>query len=235
MKRIKFLMAGIMMCISTAAFSQTTNKTDSTVFAFSRAKALAVYQQAQKYNDALMTKQALYDLLVLNNTDSTVMRGLAELYYQNGQFTSSALVSLDFLEKYPGNLIATEIVALSYEQLRLYDKAIEYYQPMWLKTENINILYQIAYLQYSLKRYAEANNNLGIVDSKLADDATIQLNTNSGAVQEVKFKAAVLNLRAMIAADQGDKAAAKGFLNQALALSPDFEAAKAQLDELNKG
>ena len=230
MKRMKFLLAVAVMCISTAAYSQ-----DSTFFANQQAKALAIYQKAQQYNDALMTKQALYELLVLNNRDTAVLRNLAELYYNNRQFTSSALVGLDFLEKHPGNMIATEVVALSYEQLRLYDKAIEYYQPIWLQTENVNILYQISYLQYSLKRYAEASNNLDIVVTKLKDEDTIQLSKSDGFVQEVSFKAAVLNLRALIAVDQGNAEAAKGFLNQALQLSPDFEAAKTKLDELNKG
>lgn len=231
MKRIKFLVAGCMLFISSAAFAQA----DTASVNFLYNKALAVYQKAQQYNDAEITKQALYDLLVLNNRDTAVLRGLAELYYNNRQFTSSALVGLDFLEKYPGNLIATEVVALSYEQLRLYDKAIEYYQPIWLQTENVNVLYQISYLQYSLKRYSEANNNLDIVDTKVKDEDSIQLTTSTGAVQQISFKAAVLNLRALIALDQGNKDQAKGLLNQALQISPDFEAAKNKLEEINKG
>ena len=231
MKRIKFLVVGCMLFASSSAFAQV----DTLISTFAYNKALAVYQKAQQYNDALMTKQALYDLLVLNNRDSTVLRSLAELYYNNRQFTSSALVGLDFLEKYPGNIIATEVVALSYEQLRLYDKAIEYYQPIWLATEDINVLYQISYLQYSLKRYGEANNNLSIVDTKVKDEDNIQLATKNGNVQQVAFKAAVLNLKALIAEGEGKIDEAKSLLNQALQITPEFEAAKDKLAELNKG
>ena len=231
MKRIKFLVVGCMLFASSSAFAQV----DTLISTFSYNKALAIYQKAQQYNDALMTKQALYDLLVLNNMDSTVMRSLAELYYNNRQFTSSALVGLDFLEKHPGNMIATEIVALSYEQLRLYDKAIEYYQPIWLQTENINILYQIAYLQYSLKRYSESTNNLAIVESKIKAEDQVQLGTSDGGVQQVPFKAAILNLKALIAIEQGQNDQAKTFLNEALQLAPEFEAAKTSLEGLNKG
>ena len=220
-----------MLFASSSAFAQV----DTLISTFAYNKALAVYQKAQQYNDALMTKQALYDLLVLNNRDSTVLRSLAELYYNNRQFTSSALVGLDFLEKYPGNIIATEVVALSYEQLRLYDKAIEYYQPIWLATEDINVLYQISYLQYSLKRYGEANNNLSIVDTKVKDEDNIQLATKNGNVQQVAFKAAVLNLKALIAEGEGKIDEAKSLLNQALQITPEFEAAKDKLAELNKG
>lgn len=230
MKRIKFLMVVCVLFASTAAFAQ-----DSTWVANQQAKALALYQSAQKFNDASMSKQALYELYILNSRDTSVLRGLAELYYNNRVYTSSALVGLDFLEKHPGNLVATEIVALSYEQLRLYDKAIEYYQPIWLKTENINILYQIAFLQYSLKRYGEATNNLAIVEGKATDEDTVQLGTSDGGVQQVAFKAAILNLKALIAIEEGNSDAAKGFLNQALQLSPEFEAAKTTLEGLNKG
>ncbi len=231
MKRIKFLVVGCMLFASSSAFAQV----DTLISTFSYNKALAVYQKAQQYNDALMTKQALYELLVLNNRDSTVMRSLAELYYNNRQFTSSALVGRDFLEKYPGNLIATELVALSYEQLRLYDKAIEYYQPIWLQTEQIDVLYQISFLQYSLKRYSEATNNLTIVESKVTDEDKVQLAKRDGSIQQVPYKAAVLNLRALISEGEGKMDEAKSMLNQALQIAPDFEAAKDKLAELNKG
>ncbi len=230
MKRIKFLVVVCVLFASTRALAQ-----DSTYISNEYSKAVATYQLAQKFNDQEAIKDALLDLLVLNNSDSTVLRGLAEFYYNNRLYTSSALVALDFLEKYPGNLVATEIVALSYEQLRLYDKAIEYYQPIWLATENINILYQIAYLQYSLKRHTEALNNLQIIDGKVKPEDIVQLNTSSGQIQQVAFKAALLNLRALIAIEQGNNTEAKNLLNQALQLSPEFEAAKNTLDGLNKG
>lgn len=230
MKRIKFLVVVCVLFASSAAMAQ-----DSTYVSNEYAKAVATYQLAQKYNDQEATKQALLDLMVLNGRDTTVMRNLAEFYYNNRRYTSSALVSLDFLEKFPGNMTATEIVALSYEQLRLYDKAIEFYQPMWLKTENINILYQISYLQYSLKRYTESLNNLQIVDGKVKAEDKVQLNTTNGQIQEIVFKAAILNLRALIAIEQGNNDQAKTLLTQALQLSPEFEAAKNTLDELNKG
>jgi tetratricopeptide (TPR) repeat protein len=230
MRKIKFL---VVLCVLFAAVKSQAQ--DSTYISNEYAKAIATYQLAQKFNDQEATKQALMELMVLNGRDTTVLRSLAELYYNSGRYTSSALVALDFLDKYPDNLIATEIVALSYEQLRLYDKAVEYYQSMWLKTENINILYQIAYLQYTLKRYTEALTNLQIVDSKVTAEDKVQLNTTSGQVQEVAFKAAILNLQALIAIDQKNTEQAKTLLNQALQLSPEFEAAKNALAELNKG
>ncbi len=222
------MIAAVMM-VSVASFGQ-----DSTYLSNEYAKAMAVYNQAQLYNDIEVQKAALYDMLVLDPGDSSVMRTLSEYYYNNRRYTSSALVAMDFLKKYPGNMVATEIAALSYEQLRIYDKAIEYYQEMWLKLDDNNILYQIAYLQYSIKRYEEANTNIGILDSKLKDDAKITLTKQDGSTQEVKFKAALKNLSGLISLDQGNKEDAKARFNEALAFSPDFEAAKMGLEEANK-
>lgn len=230
MKRIKLFTVVVALFFGSQV---STLAQDTTYFQNEYGKSLAVYQLSQRYNDALVTKQALYELLVLNDRDTTVLRSLAELYYGNRQYTSSALVGLDFLEKYPMNLIALEVVALSYEQLRLYDKAVEYYEKIWLQTENVNILYQTAYLQHLLKRHNEAKTNLNIVDSQLTDEDKIQLSKQDGSVQDVPFKAAVLNLRGLISLDQENSTEARNFFNQALELAPDFEAPKNALANLN--
>ena len=63
----------------------------------------------------------------------------------------------------------------------------------------------------------------------------MQLGTSDGGVQQVPFKAAILNLKALIAIEQGQNDQAKTFLNEALQLAPEFEAAKTSLEGLNKG
>ncbi|MGW8121925.1 tetratricopeptide repeat protein [Roseivirga echinicomitans] len=229
MRKMKYWMIAVVMMASVSSFAQ-----DSTYLSNEYAKAMAVYSQAQLYNDIEVQKAALYDMLVLDPGDSSVMRTLSEYYYNNRRFTSSALVAMDILKKYPGNMVATEIAALSYEQLRIYDKAIEYYQEMWLALDDNNILYQVAYLQYSTKRYEEANTNLEILETKLTDENMITLTRQDGTNQEVKFKAALKNLSGLILLDQGNKEEAKVRFNEALALSPDFEAAKMGLEEANK-
>lgn len=231
MKKIKFLVLAITMVFA----SQGVMAQDSTYISNEYAKAIATLRKAEQYNDVLVQKQALTDILVLNPIDSAAMRMLAELYYNTSQFASSALVGLDFLQKYNNNGIALEIVALSYENLRLYDKAVEYYEKLWLKTEDVNVQYQMAYLQYSIERFAEAEANLVMMEGKLKDEDKIALAKSDGTAQEVSFKAAIYNLRGLMAVEQGKNEEAKGFFGQALALSPDFELAKNSLDALNKG
>ncbi|MBO3698332.1 hypothetical protein [Roseivirga sp. E12] len=231
MKKIKFLVLAITLMFG----SQSIMAQDSTYISNEYAKAIALLRKAEQYNDVLVQKQALTEILVLNPVDSAAMRMLAELYYNTSQFSSSALVGMDFLQKYANNEIALEIIALSYENLRLYDRAVEYYEKLWLKTEDIQVHYQVAYLQYSLQRFAEAEVNLNLMEAKLKDGDKIALSKSDGSAQEVSFKAAIQNMRGLMAVEQGKNEEAKNFFSQALALSPDFELAKTSLEALNKG
>lgn len=231
MKKIKFfVLAFALMLTSVSAMAQ-----DSTYISNEYAKALALFDKSQKYNDAVITKQALYEILILSPNDSSALRSLSELYYNSSQYTSSALVGLDMLEKYPNYEIALEIVALSYENLRIYDKAVEYYEKLWLKNDNINVQYQIAYLQYTLKRFTESESNLSLMESKIKPEDKIALNKSDGTIQEVPFAAAIANMRGLMAVEEGKNDEAKAHFTKALSISPDFETAKKSLEGLNKG
>lgn len=229
MRKIKLLLLTALLVFS----AQLTYAQDSTYLSNEYAKAVALYNRAQRYNDAAVTRQALMEMALLNPGDTAVLRSLAEIYFGNGQYVSSALVSMDLIKIHPNNLVALEIAAVSYENLRLYDKAIEQYESMWLNTDNTTILYQVAYLQYMTDKYDAAISNLGILDSRVKADETINLAKQDGNVQEVKFAAALQNLRGLIASDQGDKAKAREHFTKALEISPDFEAAQNSLQGLN--
>lgn len=231
MKKIKFFVLALGLMLATvSAIAQ-----DSTYIANEYAKAIALLNKSEKYNDAVLTKHALFEILVLSPNDSSALKSLSTIYYNNSQYTSSALVGLDMLEKYPNYEFALEIVALSYENLRIYDKAVEYYEKLWLKTENVNVQYQIAYLQYTLKRYTESETNLAMMDSKVKLEDKITLNKSDGLTQEIPYAAAIANLRGLMAVEQGKNEEAKTQFSKALSISPDFETAKNSLEALNKG
>lgn len=214
--------------------SQVSFAQDSAYVNNEYAKAVALYNRAQRYNDAVVSRQALMEMALLSPRDTSVLRTLAELYLGAGQYVSSAMVAMDMVKIYPGDVGALEIAAVSYENLRLYDKAIEQYEAMWLATENTNVLYQVSYLQYLLDRFGESNANLDIILSKLKPDEMILLSKKDGSTQEVKFTAAIENLRGLIAADQGDKEKARGHFTKALEMNPGFEAAQDGLNALDK-
>ena len=228
MKKFKLLFLVLFLAFG----SQMAMAQDSAYVNNEYAKAMALYNRAQRYNDAMVSKQALLEMAILNPGDTAVLRSLAEIYFGNGQYVSSAMVAMDMVKLHPNNLFALEVAAVSYESLRLYDKAIEQYEAMWLATDNSTILYQIAYLQYLIDRFAEANANLDILVSKTADQ-NIGLSKEDGSTQEVKFSAAIENLRGLMALDQGDKEKAKGHFTKALEISPEFEAAQKSLSGIN--
>ncbi|GHE68891.1 MULTISPECIES: tetratricopeptide repeat protein [Roseivirga] len=231
MMKFRLLLMALVLTLS----SQISFAQDSTYISNEYAKAVALYNRAQRYNDGVLTRQALMEMAILSPRDTSVLRSLAELYFNNGQYVSSAMVSMDMVKLHPNNMVALEIAALSYESLRLYDKAIEQYEAMWLNTENTTILYQITYLQYMIDRYEEAKANLNILQSKIKDGDKISLSKQDGSVQEVAFAAALQNLRGLIAKDQGNVEAARTHFTKALEITPEFEAAKNSLAELNKG
>ena len=229
MKRIKLFVVVVALMFSTQLNSLAQ---DSTYLSNEYAKALATYQRAQRYNDALLSKQALVEMSVLSPRDTSVLRSLAELYYNNRQFISSAIVAQDINAIYPTSIVGLEIQALSFENLRLYDKAVENYEKLWLQTEDKYVLFQIAYLQYSIDRFEESKNNLAILISKTTDEDMVQLNKSDGNVQDVKMMAAIENVKGLIAVAQGDNEVARGHFNKALELSPEFESPKLSLDEM---
>jgi len=230
MRRSKVLMMGMMLLVTSAMVAQ-----DSTFFANQYVKGMALLRKAQAFNDVEMEKRALFELIVLNEGDTTILQGLASMYYNEGNYTSSVLVGLDYLKRHPGAVYAIEICALSYEQLRIHDKAIQYYQDLYLRNEEVNILYQIAFLQYTLKRYDESIVNVAALLNKVDPKKTLQLSGKNNRLQSVSFEAALLNLRGLIAAGKGNNEEAKEFFEQALTVTPDFEAAQLSLNELNKG
>lgn len=229
MKRIQLfgLVIALMFTSQIKSFAQ-----DSTYLSNEYAKALALYQKAQKYNDNDLTKYALVELSVLAPRDTTVLRNLAELYFNEGAYVSSAIVAQDLNTAFPNSLVGLEIQALSFENLRLYDRAVENYEKLWLLTEDKYVLYQISYLQFVLERFEEAKNNLEILVSKATDEDKIQLNKSDGNIQEVKILAGIENLKGLIALAQDDQEKAKGHFTKALEIDPAFEAPKSRLEAM---
>jgi tetratricopeptide (TPR) repeat protein len=229
MKRIKLLgvIVVLLFTAQTSTFAQ-----DSTYLSNEYAKSYALFNTAQRYNDASLMKQALVEMIILNPTDTALLRDLAELYYSNRQFVSSAIVAQDINKIYPNSPIGLEIQALSFQNLKLYDRAVEMYEQLWLYTEDNTVLFQTAYLQYTLQRYDEAKTNMDILESKSTQEDTIQLNKSDGTAQEVKLLAGIENVRGLIALEQGSTDQAKVHFNKAIELSPDFEAPKKSLEGL---
>jgi hypothetical protein len=106
------------------------------------------------------------------------------------------------------------------------------YESIYLQTSNVGVLYKMASLQYETKKYPEALTNLDIILTKPeAQTLKATFNDAQGKPKEYILKVSVLNLKGLIV-QETDKVAAKKLFTEALALAPDFVAAKENLAKL---
>jgi len=191
------------------------------------------YAAALQWNDYEVAKDALYDLIIENPGNDSLIFDLALYYYQNQKSASSVLVSSELLKRNPKNAGALEISAGGYEALGVMDKALQNYESLYLITDNVGTLYKMAFLQYQMKRYKESETTADIILSrKEIDTMTASYNGADGKAKEYPIKVAVINLKGLVALDQGDKINAKKLFQQVLVLAPDFALAKENLAKI---
>jgi tetratricopeptide (TPR) repeat protein len=191
------------------------------------------YQAALRYNDLEVAKDKLYTLIVRNPEDLRFMEALGSLYFESGQYASSALVAMDILKLNDKNVGALEIASYALEQLGAFDRALPYYESLHLLTGDNYSLYKSAYLQYSMKRYAEAMNSLTMLMKVAKADEKIGFAISETETQQVDMKAAALNLKGLVFLDQNSKAEAKAAFTEALAIEPNFNQAKENVGKAN--
>jgi tetratricopeptide (TPR) repeat protein len=191
------------------------------------------YQAGLRYSDLSIAKIKLYDLMARNPEDLRYMEALGSLYFEAGEYASSALVAMDILKINDKNVGALEIASYALEQLGAFDRALPYYESLHLLTGDNFSLYKSAYLQYSMKRYAEAMNSLTMLMKLAKEDEKIGFAVSETETQQVNMKAAALNLKGLVYLEQASKSEAKAAFTEALALEPTFTQAKENLAKTN--
>ena len=191
------------------------------------------YQAGLRYSDLSIAKIKLYDLLARNPEDLRYMEALGSLYFEAGEYASSALVAMDILKINDKNVGALEIASYALEQLGAFDRALPYYESLHLLTGDNFSLYKSAYLQFSMKRYAEAMNSLTMLMKLAKTDEKIGFAVSETETQQVDMKAAALNLKGLVYLEQASKSEAKAAFTEALALEPTFTQAKENLAKTN--
>ncbi len=192
------------------------------------------YATAVKWNDYEVAKSALYDLIVENPQNDSLILSLAYYYYENQQHVSAVLVSQQLLARNPKNTAALEIAAIGYEAMGVNDRALQSYESLYLLSNNMNMLYKMAFLQYELKRYNEAITSIDILLANTeVQTAKVVFNDVENKPKEYPMTVALWNLKGLAVLDHlGDKAAAKKLFDQALATAPDFVLAKQNLNKV---
>lgn len=240
MKNLLFTL--LIILISQTAFTQKKGKeeasqskveksTDSKDFEIQKSIAL----RALKYNDASAAKNALFNMIALKPERTDLVDSLAILYYQMGSYTECILVSREILESNPDKTGIKEIKAISEQNLGLAKMALEDYEELYPVTKNIYHLYQIATLQYDLKRFGEADLTIqALLANEKLDESKIQVFLGKGQSQQVPMKAGIYNMQGMILLNINKEAEAKAKFEEALKLDEEFVLPKNNLAAMKK-
>lgn len=193
-----------------------------------------IYHRAIKYGDVNAATNAMYNLCVMDPQNDSLLFVLGYLYFDNQRFLSATLTLTDVLMLNPNNMDALEMKALSLEQIGAFDRSLEDFESLYLKTNSTTYLYKVAIFQYRLKRYKEAKTNIDILLTKQdADELKIFIPGENENQQEVLMRASLHNLKGMIAKEEGNVTEAKKQFGIALEVQPDFFMAKVNLDEIS--
>ena len=198
--------------------TQTQRQVDRLTEHFARKNALA-----NRWNDADMARDALYDLIVEYPGNDSLIYALALEYYNSQKYISSVLIAQDLLARNPKNIEVLQMAASGFEALNLNDKALSNYESLYLQNNNSGALYKMAFLQYELKKYVESKTNVDILLTKPdIESMTVTLRDSENKQKEYPFKVSLLNLKGLLAQQAGDKAGAKKAFEESLSLAPDF-------------
>lgn len=223
-------------CLSaTAQENEQTQVSDSIPQEYR--KQSFIYNVASKFNDPLVARVALYNLLAEDPGNSVVYDSLAYSYFSYGQFASAALVSQQALAFAPEDGFALDIAANSFDRLGVKDKALTFYEKIYLKDNDLNILYKIAFVQLELERYAEAEQSVNqIIDNTESKDLMInfpKLDDNT-QTQSVPLTVAAYRIKAMIEESKGNIEGAKAQYVEVLNMYPGFQVVQQQIRDLGK-
>ena len=193
------------------------------------------YALASRWNDSEIAKDVLYDMIILNPKNDSLIYKLAYYYFENRQYASATLVSQELLAHNYKNLDYLELSAASFEGLGILDRALQNYETQYLISNNILILYKIAFLQLELNRFEEGLTNVEILLSKPeANTIMIGFNDTKNNPKDFPMKYPVMNLKGLILEGKGDKVGATKIYEEIVKMAPDFEPAVTNLAGLNK-
>lgn len=217
--------------IYTFGFTQKNNVQNNTNTNSDNGYAIKekVFREALKYADLTVAKSALFEMIALKPTEKTLKDSLALIYINLGQPQQAILLSREILQNDPTNIAMLEVKAIAQQSIGMTKEALVDYETLFSKQKNIFHLYQIATLQYDLKRMAECNASLDQIISA-QDVEKQQINVGTGqqnnAQQKISLKAAALNVKGVLAMDLNEINIAKQCFTEALKLNQDFVLAR---------
>ncbi len=188
---------------------------------------LKVYDQALERGDVNAAVIAVQYIIAEGKAEGNWEDTLARLYFSAGQYPLARKISEKLLRTDPKNVPMLTIAAFSNKALGQAKEAIPLFEVLYQESKYPGNLYELITLQFALKRYGEAAENIEALlkDPKAGEiKTTIQVGNNPP--QEVALNAAALNIKGVIALEMGNKEDAERIFAEALEIMPDFVLAK---------
>ncbi|MFN8310677.1 MAG: hypothetical protein U0T73_12010 [Chitinophagales bacterium] len=196
---------------------------------------MKVYANALKYYDLPVATTALYNAMALKPDRKDLRDSLALIYFASERYGQSYTIGEEILKDNPNRNDMLELVAVSKQSLGMVKEALADYEKLYAVQKQGFYLYQIATLQYQLKRYGEC---VASLDQIIADEGskkqTVNIRNANGTNQSVPMVAAAYNVKGIVAMDLNQEAGAKDLFTRAVSEFPDFTLAKSNLAQLEQ-
>lgn len=194
-----------------------------------------MYRMALRYNDPSVALLSLYHRIAENPQETSLKDSLMGLYFALNQYTQALSVVQDLKANNYENLRTLEVEALSFRALGRPKESLAAYEKLYEKTKQVYHLYQIASVQYQLKRLGECIASLNdVILNPEAAKEKVSIAYSQEQSQQIIIQAAAHNIRGVVYQDQKQFAEARADYEAALKLAPDFVLARNNLEALKK-
>ena len=220
--KIKYLIS-LLFLLSYESFTQSTE--------FDIQKS--IYEKAKSYNDPNVAITALYNMVALQPDNLLLKDSLMREYLSLSQWAPTYMISREIMALQPNNNFALEVSCVALQNLGLKQEALNEYESLYLRTDRVDVLYTISFLQFELKNLNESLTNLNILlENEQTEEMMVSVNKNQNERQEVSMRAQLNYLKGLVFLEQGKNDLAKESFNSAIELSPEFNNAIEKLNSL---
>jgi tetratricopeptide (TPR) repeat protein len=195
-----------------------------------------VYQLARQNNDMLAARVALYYALAEDSANLALKDSLAVNYFSSGAYEQSLALGLALLKNRPNDVRLLSMVAFAYGALGATREALELYEKVYALSRLPYHLYQVAILQFNMRRFGECAQSVEkLLQSPNLEAEKVAVPKKGGKeYQDVNLKAAAFFVQGQLWKEQKDFAKAQANFEYALTLEPSFELAALMLQELKQ-
>jgi tetratricopeptide (TPR) repeat protein len=223
----KLLSLGCLLCMFIFVHAQNSGS-------LSLSQLRSVYAKSLSISDFGTAISTMYQIMELDpnpaNKDT-----LCLLYFNANMLTQATILGEEIAKANPDKLLIRQVLAISKQQLGMNVEALSEYEKIYASTHKAEDLYQIASLQYGLKRYGECISNLDRLIAEAENEKKkINVSVYQNQQQEVPISAACYNIKGVIALEVNQPEEAKKMFNKALDIFPDFFLPKRSLEMMAK-